>query len=66
MTARIDILEVREHKRAYDGKVEVIGRIKDYDNSYTYVTETGQQVTFTPEKWITLKVKDNGPIGAKT
>ena len=54
----MNILEVQYKQRAYDGKWERIGRIVDYDNKYTYGTESGSKVTLIPEKWVTLGVYD--------
>ena len=54
----MNVVEVQYKQRAYDGKWERIGRIVDYDNKYTYSTESGNRVTLIPEKWITLGVYD--------
>jgi hypothetical protein len=51
-------LEYALEQRAYDGKWQLLGKIKDMENTYTYNTETGQKVSLIPEKWITLKVFD--------
>lgn len=48
--------EIRQ--RAFDGKWERLGLVPDYDNIYTYSTESGAKVNLIPEKWITLKVYD--------
>lgn len=53
-----NILEVQFKQRAFDGKWERIGKIVDYDNKYTYQTESGSRVTLIPEKWVTLGVYD--------
>lgn len=52
------ILETQFKQRAFDGKWERIGKIVDFDNKYTYETESGSKVTLIPEKWITLGVYD--------
>lgn len=52
------VLETQMKQRAYDGKWERIGKIVDYDNEYTYSTESGSRVTLIPEKWVTLGVYD--------
>lgn len=52
------ILETQLVQRAYDGKWEKIARIPDYENSYTYVNESGVKTTSVPDKWITVKVYD--------
>lgn len=54
----MNILEIQFKQREYDGKWERIGKIVDYDNKYTYSTESGSKVTLIPEKWITLSVYD--------
>jgi len=54
----MDIVEIEYKQRAYDDKWQVLGKIIDHENSYTYLTETKQRVTYTPEKWITLAVYD--------
>jgi hypothetical protein len=54
----LNILEVQFKQRAYDGKWERIAKIVDYDNKYTYSTESGSRVSLIPEKWVTLGVYD--------
>ena len=54
----LKILETQFKQRAYDGKWERIARIVDFDNKYTYSTESGSKVTLIPEKWVTLGVYD--------
>lgn len=54
-------LEIAKHYRAYDDKWEVIAKILDHENDYHYKTETGQEITYTPEKWITINVLDEEP-----
>lgn len=56
-------LEVTKSQRKFDGKWETIAKILDHDNAYTYKTDTGQVITLTPEKWITINVTDNEPEG---
>ena len=53
-----EIMEYDYKQRAYDGKWEILGKVQDKDNSYTYKTESGQRVTLVPEKWVTLRVVD--------
>lgn len=53
-----EILETTLKQRAYDGKWERIGKIRDHENSYTYYTETNQKMTYTPTKWVTIGVYD--------
>jgi hypothetical protein len=53
-----NILETSFKQRAYDGKWEHIAKIVDFDNKYTYQTESGSKVTLVPEKWITIGVYD--------
>ena len=52
------VFETAFKQRAYDGKWERIARIVDFDNKYTYSTESGSKVTLIPEKWVTLGVYD--------
>jgi hypothetical protein len=52
------VLETQFKQRAFDGKWERIGKIVDFDNKYTYQTESGSRVTLIPEKWVTLGVYD--------
>jgi hypothetical protein len=52
------ILETSLKQRAFDGKWERIAKIVDFDNKYTYQTESGSKVTLVPEKWITIGVYD--------
>ena len=52
------ILETQFKQRAYDDKWERICKIVDFDNKYSYETETGSKVTLIPEKWVTLGVYD--------
>ena len=54
----LNILETDFKQRALDGKWERIAKIVDYDNRYTYTTDSGSKVTLIPEKWITLGVYD--------
>ena len=54
-------LEMDKKQRAYDGMWETIAKIRDVDNSYVYKTDTGQRITFTPEKWITVNVTKEEP-----
>jgi hypothetical protein len=52
------ILETQFKQREFDGKWERIGKIVDFDNKYTYETESGSKITIIPEKWLTLGVYD--------
>lgn len=54
----LNVLETQFKQRAFDGKWERIAKIMDYDNKYVYKTETGQRVTYVPEKWVTVGVYD--------
>lgn len=54
----MNILEYDLKQRAYDGKWQLLGKVMDEDNAYTYVSESGQRLTLVPEKWLTLKVYD--------
>lgn len=51
-------LETELKQRAYDGKWELLARIMDHENSYTYGGENGNVITLVPEKWITIGVYD--------
>jgi hypothetical protein len=50
--------EVDFKQRAYDGKWEMVAKVLDHENKYVYKTESGNTVTLTPEKWITVGVYD--------
>lgn len=52
------VLETQFKQRAFDGKWERLGKIVDFDNKYTYQTESGSKVTLIPERWVTLGVYD--------
>lgn len=52
----LNVLETQFKQRAYDGKWERIAKIIDYENKYTYSTESGSRVTLIPEKWVTVGV----------
>ena len=54
----LNILETDFRQREFDGKWERLAKIVDYDNKYTYTTESGSKVTLIPEKWVTLGVYD--------
>lgn len=54
----LNVLETQFNQRAYDGKWERIAKVVDYDNQYTYSTESGSRVTLIPEKWVTIGVYD--------
>ena len=51
-----DILETQLVQREFDGCWERIVKIIDHENAYTYQNETGQRVTLTPTKWLTVAV----------
>jgi hypothetical protein len=53
-----DVIEYDFRQRGFDGKWERLAKVKDYTNSYTYKSETGQMITHTPEKWLTVGVYD--------
>lgn len=54
----MNILEYALEQRDFDGKWELLGKIKDHENAYSYQWETGQKISLIPEKWITVKVFD--------
>lgn len=54
----MDIIERQLVQRDFDKRWEMIGKIMDHENKYTYKTESGNKISITPEKWITLKVYD--------
>jgi hypothetical protein len=51
-------IDVDFKQREYDGKWEMIAKVMDHENAYTYKTESGNSVTLTPERWITVGVYD--------
>jgi len=51
-----EILETQFVQRAYDGYWEKVVKIMDHDNAYTHVAESGNKITLTPEKWVTVAV----------
>ena len=51
-------LEYDFKQRSFDGKWERLARVKDFENEYSYQTPSGQTVTLTPEKWVTIGVYD--------
>jgi hypothetical protein len=55
---KIEALEYDFKQRAYDGKWERLALVQDTENSRTYNTESGQEITLTPVKWITVGVTD--------
>lgn len=54
----MNILETQFVQRAYDGKWEKLVKVMDYDNKYVYKTESGNRMTYVPEKWMTVGVFD--------
>lgn len=54
----MNILETQFKQRAYDGKWEKLAKVMDYDNKYVYKTESGNRMTYVPEKWVTVGVFD--------
>jgi hypothetical protein len=54
----MNILETQFVQRAYDGKWEKLAKVMDYDNKYVYKTESGNRMTYVPEKWMTVGVFD--------
>lgn len=54
----MNVLETEFKQRAFDGKWERLGKIVDYDNKYSYMTESGSRVSLIPTKWVTLGVYD--------
>ena len=52
------IIETQLKQRAYDGKWERIVEIIDDNNKYTMRDESGNTVTYTPTKWVTVGVYD--------
>ena len=53
-----NIVKTQLVQRAYDGRWELIGKFKDYDEEYRFVDQDGLEKTLVPDKWITLKVYD--------
>jgi hypothetical protein len=54
----MNVLETQFKQRAFDGKWERIVKIVDYENKYSYETESNSRVTLIPEKWVTVGVYD--------
>lgn len=54
----MNILETQFKQREYDGKWEKLAKVMDYDNKYVYKTESGNRMTYVPEKWMTVGVFD--------
>lgn len=54
----MNILETQWKQRDYDGKWEKLAKVMDYDNKYVYKTESGNRMTYVPEKWVTVNVFD--------
>jgi hypothetical protein len=54
----MNIIETQFKQRQFDGKWEKIAKVMDHDNKYVYKTESGQRVSYTPEKWVTVGVYD--------
>lgn len=45
-------------KRPFDGKWQLLGKIDDTENTYTYVDENQKKVTMIPTKWVVTDVFD--------
>jgi hypothetical protein len=54
----MNILETQFKQREFDGKWEKLAKIMDYDNKYVYKTDSGNRMTYVPEKWMTVGVFD--------
>ena len=54
----MNILETAWKQREYDGKWEKLAKVMDYDNKCVYKTESGNRMTYVPEKWMTVGVFD--------
>jgi len=54
----MNILETQFKQRELDGKWEKLVKVMDYDNKYVYKTESGNRMTYVPEKWMTIGVYD--------
>ena len=54
----MNILETQFKQRELDGKWEKLVKVMDYDNKYVYKTESGNRMTYVPEKWMTVGVYD--------
>lgn len=52
------ILETQIVQRDWDKRWEKIVKIMDYENSYTYLNESGVKMTLIPDRWITIAVYD--------
>jgi hypothetical protein len=56
--SEMQVLETAFKQRAFDGKWERVVKIKDNDNSYSFVDYDGASKTITPLKWVTVGVYD--------
>ena len=52
------ILSTIVKKRAYDNKPMMLGLVPDYDSTYYYTDSNGHRASYTPTKWIIVKVFD--------
>jgi hypothetical protein len=52
------ILSTYVKTREYDKKLMVMGLTPDYDSTYYYLDGNGYRASYTPTKWIILKVYD--------
>ena len=53
-----NVIEYDMRQREYDGSWERLAKVRDYENAYTYVSDSGYKVTHVPEKWLTIGVYD--------
>lgn len=47
-------LEKAVKQRSFDGVWELLAKVYDYDNAYTYTNEDGKRKTHMPYKWICI------------
>jgi hypothetical protein len=54
----MNILNTEIKQRAFDGKWELLWEIKDEENSYSFIDESGQNIQLIPTKWVVGSVYD--------
>lgn len=52
------VIETQLVQRDFDKRWELLWKVLDHENAYSFKNELGVYTTLTPEKWITAKVYD--------
>ncbi len=52
------ILATEMKRRAFDGKLQLMALVPDYDSTYYYLDSNGQRASYTSTMWIITKVYD--------